>query len=186
MRTLAITQNITVDGAIEMLGDWFDPQGQGNVDNSDLMEELHRQDQGADGFLVGRQTFEDFRSYWPMQADDQTGITEYLNNVQKYVVSTTMNDPQWQNSTILSGDAVAEVKALKQAPGTDIVVTGSISLCHTLIQAGLVDEYRLFTYPVVQGHGRRLFPDGYEVPWLQLLDVKSFRGGVTYTGYRVR
>jgi len=65
MRTLAITQNITVDGSIEMLGDWFDPQGQTDVDNSDLLEELHRQDSRADGFLVGRQTFEDLRGYWP-------------------------------------------------------------------------------------------------------------------------
>ena len=74
MRTLAITQNVTVDGSVEMLGDWFDPQGQAGVDNSDLLDELHRQDQAADGFLVGRQTFEDLRSYWPQQADDATGV----------------------------------------------------------------------------------------------------------------
>jgi hypothetical protein len=89
MRTLAITQNITVDGSIEILGDWFDPQGQAGVDNSDLLDELHRQDSTADGFLVGRQTFEDLRGYWPKQADDATGITDYLNRVQKYVVSST-------------------------------------------------------------------------------------------------
>jgi dihydrofolate reductase len=78
LRTLAITQNITLDGSIEMLGDWFDPQGQAGVDNSDLLEELHRQDSRADGFLVGRQTFEDLRGYWPKQADDPTGVTDYL------------------------------------------------------------------------------------------------------------
>jgi len=65
VRTLAITQNITVDGSIEMLGDWFDPQGRGDTDDSDLLEELHRQDRGADGLLVGRRTFEDLRGYWP-------------------------------------------------------------------------------------------------------------------------
>lgn len=186
MRTLAITQNITLDGSIEMLDDWFDPQGQGEVDSSDLLEELHRQDSRADGFLVGRQTFEDFRGYWPEQSDDQTGITDYLNRVQKYVVSTTMTDPKWQNSTILSGDPVEHVAELKRRPGDDIVVTGSISLCHTLISAGLVDEYRLFVYPTVQGRGRRLFPDGYVVPWLDCTDAKSFRNGVTYASYRPR
>jgi dihydrofolate reductase len=98
LRTLAITQNITVDGAIEMLGDWFDPQGQPDVDNSDLLEELHRQDSQADGLLVGRRTFEDLRGYWPQLTDDPTGISDYLNRVQKYVVSSTMTDPQWQNS----------------------------------------------------------------------------------------
>ena len=76
MRTLAITQNITIDGSIEMLGDWFDPQGQAGVDSSDLLEELHRQDSRADGFLTGRQTFEDLRNYWPRQSDDATGIAD--------------------------------------------------------------------------------------------------------------
>jgi dihydrofolate reductase len=182
VRTLAITQNITVDGSIEMLGNWFDPQGQAGADNSDLMEELHRQDRAADGFLVGRRTFEDLRGYWPQQTDDATGITDYLNTVQKYVVSSTMTDPAWQNSTILTGDPVEEVRALKQQPGRDIVVTGSIMLCHTLIAAGLVDEFRLFGYPLVQGRGRRLFPDGYEAK-LTLRESTSFRSGITYTRY---
>lgn len=181
MRTLAITQNITVDGRIEMLGDWFDPQNQS--DSRDLMDELHRQDSAADGFLVGRRTFEDLRGYWPRQTEDPTGISAYLDSVQKYVVSQTLTDPEWQNSTILSGDPIAEVTALKQQPGRDIVVTGSITLCHTLIEAGLVDEYRLFTYPVVQGAGRRLFPDGYAMPELQPAGSKSFRPGITYTSY---
>jgi dihydrofolate reductase len=183
LRTLAITQNITVDGSIEMLGDWFDPQGQGDADSSDLLEELHRQDSEADGFLVGRQTFEDLRSYWPKQSDDATGITDSLNRVQKYVVSSTMTDPEWQNSTVLAGDPVDEIRALKEKPGRDIVVTGSITLCHTLITAMLVDEFRLFVYPVVQGGGRRLFPEGFELPELRLLEAKAFRCGITYSRY---
>jgi dihydrofolate reductase len=182
-RKLVITQNVTVDGSIEMLGDWFDPQGQADVDQSDLLEELHRQDSTADGLLVGRRTFEDLRGYWPKQENDPTGITAYLNRVRKYVVSSTLTDPQWENTTILSGDPVAEVRALKEGPGQDIVVTGSITLCHALIRAGLVDEYRLFVYPVVQGRGRRLFPDGYELPALRLLEAKSFRGGITCSRY---
>ncbi len=183
MRTLAVTENTTVDGSIEMLGDWFDPQGQGEVDNSDLMEELHRQDSQADGLLLGRRTFEDFRSYWPLQTDDATGVTKYLNEVRKYVVSSTLTEPGWENSTVLSGDPVAAVRALKEQPGRDVVVTGSITLVHALVAAGLVDEYRLFTYPVVQGRGRRLFPDGYEVPRLRLMESTAFRSGITYSRY---
>jgi dihydrofolate reductase len=181
MRTLAITENMTLDGSIEMLGDWFNPQGQG--DQSDLIEELHRQDSRSDAFLTGRQTFEDLRGYWPHQTEDQTGVTKYLNEVSKYVVSSTMTDPQWQNTTVLSGDPVEQIQALKEQPGKDIVITGSITLCHTLIKAGLVDEYRLFIYPVVQGRGRRLFPDGFEMPKLTHLETRSFTGGIVYSRY---
>jgi dihydrofolate reductase len=183
MRTLAITQNITVDGSIEMITDWFSPLGFGDADTSDLVEENHRQDSQADALLLGRQTFEDFRGFWPQQTDDATGVTDYLDRVQKYVVSTTLTDPQWENSTVLSGDPVSEVTALKEQPGKDIVLTGSISLAHTLIAAGLVDEYRLFVYPAVQGRGRRLFPDGYEVPRLRLTDSRAFVSGITLQRY---
>lgn len=181
MRALVITQNMTVDGSIEMLGDWFDPQGQG--DQTDLIEELHRQDRRSDAFLTGRQTFEDLRGYWPQQSEDPTGVTTYLNEVSKYVVSSTITDPQWQNTTVLPGDPVPSVRALKERQGKDIVITGSITLCHTLIKAGLVDEYRLFIYPVVQGGGRRLFPDGFELPKLTLLETRSFAGGIVYSRY---
>ena len=183
MRTLAITQNITVDGSIEMLGDWFEPSGQADVDNSELLTVLHRHQSEADAFLVGRRTFEDLRRYWPEQSDDVTGISDYLNRVQKYVVSSTMTDPQWQNSTVFSGEPIEEVRALKEDVGQDIVVTGSIKLCHTLIQAGLVDEYRLFVYPVVQGRGRRLFPAGFECPELRLLEANAFQSGIAYSRY---
>ena len=111
MRTLAITQNITVDGSIELLGDWFTPQDQARPDRSDLVAEQLRQGDEADGFLVGRLTFEGMRGYWPNQADDATGITDSLNQTQKYVVSSTMTDAQWQNSAVLSGDPVDEVRA---------------------------------------------------------------------------
>jgi dihydrofolate reductase len=94
-----------------------------------------------------------------------------------------MTDPQWQNSTVLSGDPVDQVEALKEQPGHDIVVTGSVALCHALTEAGLVDEYRLFVYPVVQGRGRCLFPDGFERPQLSLLEAKAFRSGTTYSRY---
>ena len=181
MRTLAITQNVTVDGAVEMLGDWFDPQGQ--ADGADLLEEVQRQDERSDAFLVGRRTFEDLRGYWPARDDDTTGISAYLDAVPKYVVSRTLTEPGWQHTTVLTGDPVEQVRALKEQPGADIVVTGSITLCHTLISAGLVDEYRLFTYPVVQGLGRRLFPDGSAAARLRLVECRDFRSGITYSRY---
>jgi dihydrofolate reductase len=183
VRRLVATQSMTVDGSIELLGDWFQPQGQADTDQSDLIAELRRQDSTANAFITGRRTFEDLRGYWPDLAEDTTGISQYLNTVHKYVVSSTITDPQWQNSTVLSGDPIREIGALKQQPGQDIVVTGSITLCHTLIKAGLVDEYRLFVYPAVQGRGRRLFPDGFELAKLTLLEAKSFRGGVTLCRY---
>ena len=181
MRKLVNTENITLDGSIEMLGEWFDPQGQGDM--SDLMDEIHQQDAEADGLLVGRQTFEDLRGYWPQQTDDKTGITDYLDSVEKYVVSSTMTEPGWQNSTVLPGDPVESVRGIKERTGNDIVLTGSIALTHALIAAGLVDEYRLFVYPVVQGGGRRLFPDGYEIPRLRLVTACAFTSGITLLVY---
>jgi dihydrofolate reductase len=83
----------------------------------------------------------------------------------------------------LSGDPIQEIRALKEQPGKDIVVTGSITLCHALTRSGLVDEYRLYVYPVVQGRGRRLFPDGLELPRLRLIESTGFRGGVTLSQY---
>jgi dihydrofolate reductase len=181
MRKLVITQNMTLDGSIEMLGNWFDPQ----LQDDDLLEDSHRQDADADALLVGRRTFEDFRRYWPEQTDDGTGVTDYLNRVAKYVVSSTLDDPRWQNSTVLSGDPVQQTKRLKSQPGKDIVLTGSISLAHTLIAAGLVDEYRMFVYPTVQGGGRRLFPDGLAIEGLTpVASPQAFRCGITLLRYQ--
>jgi dihydrofolate reductase len=178
MRKLVITQNVTLDGSVEMLDDWFDPQLQDDA----LLEETRRQDSEADALLLGRQTFEDFRGYWPVQTDDPTGITDYLNKVTKYVVSSTLEDPGWENTTVLRGDPVPHVKALKGQGGKDIVLTGSISLAHTLIAAGIVDEFRLFVYPTVQGRGRPFFPAAR--PKLRLIGTaKSFPSGVVLLRY---
>ena len=182
MRTLAITQNVNADGAVEMLGDWFDP----TAEDRQVTEAMNRFTERGDALLLGRQTFEDFRGFWPKQTDDHTGVTDELNRVQKYVVSATMTDPQWQNSTILTGDWLARVAELKEQPGGDIGVTGSIRLCHALIAAGMVDEYRLFVYPVVQGRGRRLFPEGSEIDRLRVVQVAGFDSGVTLLHYAAR
>ena len=182
MRDLIVTQNITLDGVIETTGDWFSPAGAADVDQSDLEQALHEHTAAADALLVGRQTFEDLRGYWPLQTDDATGVTDYLNSVSKYVVSSTLQDPQWDRSTVLRGELLDDVRNLKAAPGKDIVCTGSITLVHALVAAGVVDEFRLFLYPVVIGHGRRLFTDAG--PALRLMDARPFRSGVVLLRYR--
>lgn len=186
LRTLAMTQNITLDGSIEMIDDWFNPETHTSAEEmSDWLAEVRRQDANTDAMLLGRRTFEDFRGYWPQQTDDTSGITAYLNRVEKYVVSSTLTEPGWEHTTVLPGDPVEAVRALKEQPGGDIVLTGSITLAHSMIGAGLVDEYRLFTYPAVQGRGRRLFPDGFRLEQLKLTGSRSFRSGVALTTYAV-
>lgn len=177
MRSLVITQNITADGAVEMLDDWFDPMAQ----DEDMLVVNQRDSVLSDTLVPGWRTFEDFRGFWPEQADDPTGITEELDSLDKFVVSRTMTDPRWQNSTVLGGDPVSAVSELLARPGDGgVVVTGSITLCRTLIGAGLVAGYWLWTYPYVQGRGRSLFPEGYTSS-LHLVEHRDFRTGVTYT-----
>lgn len=176
MRPLVITQHVTADGRIEMLDTWFDPTAAA----PDELEVNARDSEACDAILLGRQTFEDFRGFWPEQIDDATGVTDELNTLQKYVVSSTMTDPQWQHSTVLAGDPVTTVAELKQTEGREISLTGSITLCHTLIAAGLVDRYQLWAHPYVQGRGRALFPDDH-TQQLELVESRSFTSGVTYT-----
>lgn len=182
---LVVTQNITLDGVIEMTGDWFDPAGGEDDDNSDLVAVMREHMEAEEAVLLGRDTFESFRGYWPQQTDDTTGVTDHLNEVQKYVVSSTLADPQWKNTTVLGGSLEDEVRALKGRPGKEIVVTGSISVTRALVSAGQVDEYRLFVYPVVLGRGQRLFADATGGPELELVEARTFRSGVVLLSYRV-
>jgi dihydrofolate reductase len=183
MRKLVVTENITLDGVIDASEGWFAPAGDKDVDQSDLNAALREQAEAADALLLGRVTFEEFRGYWPLQTDDETGVAEYLNDVSKYVVSSTMKDPEWERSSVLSGDLEHNVRKLKSKAGKDIVATGSITLVHELISLGLVDEYRLFVYPVVLGRGARLFENTTNVPKLQLVGSRPFRSGVVLTSY---
>ncbi|TCP45098.1 dihydrofolate reductase [Tamaricihabitans halophyticus] len=180
MRKLVVTENCTVDGVIEMTGGWFDPLST-KVDQSDIVAATAEHRAAADALLVGRQTFEDFRGFWPQQTDDPTGVSTYLNSVRKYVVSSTLAEPDWQNSTVLSGPLVDEVRSLKAEQGKDIVATGSIRLVRALIAADLVDEYRLFVYPVVVGGGTRLF--GSAGIGLTLLEARPFVSGAVLLRY---
>jgi dihydrofolate reductase len=184
-RDLVVTENITLDGVIDATAGWFSPAGgEDGSDQSDVEEALREQMSAADALLLGRITFEQMRGYWPLQTDDTTGISEYLDSVSKYVLSGSLRDPQWQNTTVLSGAPDEEVRALKSSPGSDVVVTGSITVVHGLINAALVDEYRLFVYPVVLGEGRRLFEDASAAPSLRLVEARPFRSGIVLLRYR--
>ncbi|MFI0369062.1 dihydrofolate reductase family protein [Actinomadura sp. 1N219] len=180
MRKLVVTENITLDGVIDMAEGWFDPLAE-DVDQTDITAATTEHREAADALLVGRNTFEAFRGFWPKQKDDPTGVSDYLNAVSKYVVSSTVKDPEWQNSTVLRGPLVDEVNALKAAPGRDIVATGSVQLVHALIAADLVDEYRLFVFPVVVGHGARLFETA--AAQLRLLETRRFVSGAVLLRY---
>ena len=186
MRDLIVTENITLDGVIDASEGWFAPAGEDDVDQSDLIAALKAQSDAADALLVGRTTFEQLRGFWPHQTDDETGVADYLNRVRKYVISSTLEDPGWQRSTVLRGPLHEEVRKLKAAPGADIVVTGSLTLVAELVAAGLVDEYRLFVYPVVLGRGQRLFADATGMPKLRLMQAQPFRSGIVLLRYRGR
>jgi dihydrofolate reductase len=184
-RDLVVTENITLDGVIDASDGWFSVADDVGVDQSDLTATLREQSEAADAVLFGRVTFEEMRGYWPKQTDDTTGVSDYLNTVSKYVVSSTLGDPEWDHTTVLPGHQARDaVQSLKSEPGTDIVTTGSITLVHDLVAAGLVDEYRLFVYPVVLGRGERLFPDGTTIPRLRLVETQPFRSGVVLLRYR--
>lgn len=181
MRRLLLTENITADGRIEMLDEWFNPSPDGDI--QDWLDGMERLGASSDAVLLGRQTFEDFRGYWPQHTDEPAGA--YLDQVQKYIVSSSMTDPQWHNSTILSGDPVDEVRRLKDSDGGDITLSGSITLAHAVLAAGLVDEIRLLIFPAVQGRGKSLVAEGTSIPHLELLESQVFRSGVALLRYAV-
>jgi dihydrofolate reductase len=165
-----VTENITLDGVIDAAEGWFAPSG--DSDETDASDVLQQHMKRQDGLLLGRVTFEQFRGYWPQQKEDSTGITAHLNSVSKYVVSRTLQEPAWENTTVLRGQLEEEVERLKREPGGEIGVTGSISVVHSLIAAGVVDEYRLFFYPVVHGRGATLFQDARRVGNSSLSSVR--------------
>ena len=133
--------------------------------------------------LFGRRTYEDLYSVWPNRKDNP--YTPVLNNSQKYVVSTTLQEPlPWVNSTLLKGDAAEAVARLKQQPGKDIVILGSGALVQALMRQNLIDEYLLSIHPLVLGSGRHLFPDGGAYAALRLIDTTITTTGVIIATYQ--
>ena len=139
--------------------------------------------EGADGMLLGRRTYEIFAGYWPTSNEEPfAGI---MNNMRKYVASRTLKPPlEWQNSSLLQGEAPDAVAELKKEPGRDLFVIGSGDFAQTLMEHDLVDEYRLMIHPIVLGDGKRLFRDGSPLAKLTLVDSKNTTTGVVILTYR--
>jgi dihydrofolate reductase len=137
----------------------------------------------AGALLFGRRTYEDFYSVWPNRKDNP--FTAVLNNMQKYVASTTLKEPlPWMNSTLLKGDAAEAVAKLKQELDKDLLIFGSGVLVQSLMRRNLIDDYVLLIHPLVLGSGRRLFTDGGAFAALRLVDSKTTTNGVVIATYQ--
>lgn len=139
--------------------------------------------EAADALLLGRRTYEIFAAHWP-HVGDEDPIAAKLNRVRKYVASRTLDTLEWNNSVLLRGDVAAEVARLKRQPGGELQVTGSGELIQTLLRHDLVDEFRLWVFPLVLGRGKRLFADGATPAALTLTDTIMTGTGVAIHLYR--
>jgi dihydrofolate reductase len=140
--------------------------------------------QRADAFLFGRRTYELFAGYWGVREDLENPIVGALNTKPKYVASTTLTDPQWANTTALSGDLAAAIRELKSKPAGELQVHGSAILTRWLLENDLVDEMNLLIVPVVVGQGMRMFPETGPDIALDLVDSRAFPKGITLQVYR--
>jgi dihydrofolate reductase len=138
----------------------------------------------ADAFLFGRRTYDLFVGYWGVMDPSENAIAEALNTKPKYVASSTLTDPEWDDTTVLSGDVAAAIGELKAKPGGELQVHGSGALTRWLLGNDLVDEIHLLICPVVVGQGTRLFPDAGPDLALDLVDSRSFPKGITLQIYR--
>jgi dihydrofolate reductase len=165
MRKLIVTEFVSLDGVIE------NPMWTFKYWNDEIAN--FKGEEAGDALLLGRVTYEGFAQAWPNSKDQGA---EYFNGVRKYVVSTTLQKADWNNSVIIRG--IDDIRKLKESEGGDIIVHGSGNLIQSLIKHELVDNYRLLIYPVVLGKGQRLFADG-TMATLKLVGTKAFSSGVT-------
>ncbi len=181
MRKVIASEFVSLDGVMESPDKWHFPYF-----NDEMGEAIGAAMSRADALLLGRVTYEEWAAYWPNQNPDESEISGYMNNTPKYVVSTTLEEPlEWQNSTLIKGDELAEeIARLKQQPGKDISISGSGTLVRSLLREDLLDELRLMVHPIVVGSGKRLFEDGGDQKPLELVDSQTFGTGVLYLTYR--
>jgi dihydrofolate reductase len=182
---IVVTEFVSLDGVME------DPGGSENFAQGGWSFKISRGDEGdkfkldeafaSEALLLGRVTYEGFAEAWPSRDGE---FADKFNNMPKYVVSSTLDEPEWNNSTVLKGDLVEEVGKLKREHDGDIVVHGSARLVQTLIEHDLVDELRLMVYPVVLGSGKRLFGDTSDGKPLRLVESKVVGDGVSILIYR--
>jgi dihydrofolate reductase len=182
MGRIVISEFITLDGVVEDPKPWTFEIDRGEEIEQFLLDETL----GTEALLLGRITYEEFAAIWPSVAGAsgaRGGYADRFNSLPKYVVSSTLEDPEWNNSTVLGGDAVEEVLRLKRELDGDIVVHGSIRLARTLIEHDLVDELRLKVYPVVLGAGERLFGERPDNKPMRLIDSQTVGAAVAILTY---
>jgi dihydrofolate reductase len=181
MRKVIASEYVTLDGVMDMEAaeTWHFPYW-----NDELEKYAHDQLFAADALLLGRVTYQGFAASWPSITDEQ-GFADRMNNLPKFVVSTSLQEPlEWNNAHLIKGDVAEEVSKLKQQSGQDILIYGSGELVRALMRQGLIDEYRLLVHPVVLGSGKRLFPDGVETKVLRLVDTMATSMGVVILTYQ--
>jgi dihydrofolate reductase len=176
MRKITTGLQVSLDGVVEAPETWVFPYGYAN---DEMLQAIGLAMAASDTMLLGRVTYQAFAAHWPSQSGD---IADVMNNTPKLVVSTTLDKAEWQNSTLISGDVVAELGRRKQQPGKDINVVGSITLLRSLLREGLLDELRLLVCPILVGTGKRLFEGDAPIP-LKLADAKTFSTGVQWLTY---
>ncbi|HZO58269.1 MAG TPA: dihydrofolate reductase family protein [Solirubrobacterales bacterium] len=184
MRRVVVSEFVTLDGVMEAPGgEPGHPHSGWVFDFMGPQQEQYKLEEtlAADALLIGRVTYESFLGAWPSRSGP---FADKMNAMPKHVASTTLKEPlEWSNSTLLQGDVAEAVRKLKEEEGGDIVVAGSRTLVHTLMEHGLVDEYRLMVFPVVLGSGRRLFPDTPDKTVLKLAGTEAFDTGVVVQTY---
>jgi dihydrofolate reductase len=184
MGRIVVSDNVSLDGVIQ------DPAGDEGFkrggwvglikDRPELNKLTLDEALGTEVLLLGRRSYEWFAGRWPSRSGE---LADRLNSMPKYVVSSTLEDPAWNNSTILKGDVVNEVSALKQELDGEIGVPASFQLVRTLMEHDLVDELRLKIHPVVLGAGERLFAETSDKKPMRLVDTKTIDGEVAYLAY---
>jgi dihydrofolate reductase len=181
---IVVTEFVSLDGVME------DPGGAENFKYGGWTFEISRGDEGdkfkldetlsSEALLLGRVTYEGFAEAWPSREGE---FADKFNSMPKYVVSSTLEEPEWDNSTVLNGNVAEEVAKLKEEQTGDIVVHGSARLVQALVEHDLVDEFRLMVFPVVLGSGKRLFGDTSDKKPLRLVDSKVVGDGVAILTY---
>ncbi|MEU4233572.1 dihydrofolate reductase family protein [Nonomuraea sp. NPDC026600] len=178
MRKIVAGLFISLDGVVESPEKWHFPYF-----NDEMGQSVGSQMEQADVMLLGRRTYEEFAAHWPHEDPATNPFADRMNNTPKYVVTTTLDTAEWQNTTIIKGDVAAQLTELKRQPGKDIGMTGSATLARSLLADGLLDELRLLVHPIVVGTGKRLFEEGTGQIPLQLLDSQTFSTGVLSLTY---
>jgi len=181
MRKLVVSAWISIDGVFDAdtMPQWFSP-----FDSLSKNEYIRDSIVKADALLIGRTTYEMLASYWPLQLNDDNGPAGKINSMEKFVVSTTLEKPAWNNSTIIDKNIIEEIRELKNQNGNEIQIPGSATLVHSLMKANLIDEYRFLVHPIIMGSGKRFFKDEMKTSGMKLILTQTFDKGVVLLCYQ--